>query len=211
MTIKSRWTDLGFLDKRGKRGYIYHLYRCDCGTVKAVRKENVDRGTTLSCGCYHQEVRTKHGLCGSPTWAAWKSMKQRCKGIGSSEYAKSRYFGRGITYAPRWEKFEAFLEDMGEVPEGLELDRVDTNGNYEPGNCRWTDRVMQTRNTVLLRSNNKSGYRGVSYHEQTRKWVVWIKINRVQRYLGIFDSKIHAAKAYNAEARKHEGFPLNEV
>jgi hypothetical protein len=56
------------------------------------------------------------------------------------------YGGRGIQFSAAWERFEDFLRDMGEAPAGLELDRIDNNGNYEPGNCRWTTRHVQMVN-----------------------------------------------------------------
>lgn len=77
-----------------------------------------------------------------PTYECWLSMRRRCANKG-----KARYGGRGITVCDRWNSFEAFLEDMGEKPEGKTLDRYpDGNGNYEPGNCRWATRSEQQLN-----------------------------------------------------------------
>jgi hypothetical protein len=71
-------------------------------------------------------------------------MRQRCINPNNAEY--DNWGGRGITVCVRWEKFENFLADMGEAPPGLMLDRIDNEGNYEPGNCRWTDKWTQARN-----------------------------------------------------------------
>ena len=98
--------------------------------------------------------RLKHGHTGvgyhSRTYTAWISMRKRCydpKASGHSAYAI-----KGITVCARWRNsFEAFLADMGACPDGLELDRINNNGNYEPGNCRWTTRYVQTRNTSKTR------------------------------------------------------------
>jgi hypothetical protein len=71
-------------------------------------------------------------------------MLQRCSKSTRSDWP--RYGGRGITVSARWHRFENFLADMGECPPGLSLDRINNNGNYEPGNCRWATLEQQTRN-----------------------------------------------------------------
>jgi hypothetical protein len=78
------------------------------------------------------------------TWKSWAQMKQRCQNPKAPDYA--RYGGRGIRVCERWQKFANFLVDMGSRPEGMTLDRKDTNGNYEPGNCRWATPAEQQQN-----------------------------------------------------------------
>jgi hypothetical protein len=71
-------------------------------------------------------------------------MVQRCEDTGHREFR--RYGGRGVTVCAQWHEFENFLADLGERPSGLSLDRIDGDGNYEPGNCRWADWKTQNRN-----------------------------------------------------------------
>ncbi len=80
----------------------------------------------------------------TPTYNTWINLRQRCLNPNNPNY--SRYGGRGITICDRWMTFANFLEDMGERPEGLTLERRDTNSNYEPTNCYWATRKTQSQN-----------------------------------------------------------------
>ena len=116
------------------------LCKCDCGTEKEIIMGNILSGKSRSCGCVHKT----HGLTNTSTYKIWAKMKNRC----SSEKTKSykNYGGRGIFVCERWDKFENFLEDMGERPPSLELDRINNDGPYSPDNCRWTTRKENGRN-----------------------------------------------------------------
>ena len=117
---------------------------CSCGNEVKALGGNLRRGLTKSCGCLRDENRTKHGMWGTPTYWIWHGMLDRCRNHNSESY--HNYGARGITVCDRWIEFENFLEDMGERPEGLSIDRIENSGNYEPSNCRWATQKEQGRN-----------------------------------------------------------------
>lgn len=121
---------------------------CECGIEKEYRRGNVLAGYTKSCGCYRDEqisaANGTHRLTGSRTYISWQAMKTRCN--NPDRHSSHRYKDRGITYAPRWEDFEAFYEDMGSRPADMELDRIDNNDDYYKDNCRWSTHQDNVRN-----------------------------------------------------------------
>lgn len=121
---------------------------CDCGGATQVWLSNLRSGRTSSCGCLAMEIlmarNTKHGMSESNEHQIWCGMWQRCG--NPNEICWRNYGGRGIKVHDRWRLFENFLADMGPRPPGMSLDRIDVNGNYEPGNVRWATTKTQRRN-----------------------------------------------------------------
>lgn len=124
---------------------------CSCGTRKEISAASLRSGMAKSCGCYKREVasrtRRTHGLSKKGgAYNSWLSMKVRC--LKPKSRAWPYYGGRGIKIFDGWiNSFESFLSHVGERP-GPEysLDRIDVNGNYEPGNVRWATKLEQQRN-----------------------------------------------------------------
>jgi hypothetical protein len=128
------------------------LYRCGCGATTTARERYVASGHTRSCGCLLRASKNvKHGMKGTRTYKSWASAKDRTTNPKCSIYY--RYGGAGIGLAERWHSFANFFADMGERPEGTSLDRINPNGNYEPGNCRWATARQQAINKNLLTTN----------------------------------------------------------
>lgn len=126
---------------------------CECGNKKIVTRDCLIKDKTKSCGCLFKETRLQfltHGHSSShgiqtPTYKSWGSMLQRC--LNPNNPAYYNYGGRGIRVCEQWRVFANFLKDMGEKPSAdFSIERKDNDGNYEPGNCKWSTRVEQNTN-----------------------------------------------------------------
>jgi hypothetical protein len=156
-----RWTVIAPAENKHKERHW--LCECDCGTVKDVKEYNMQRGASKSCGCFGIEqtkkANTKHGHSRNGfrtrTFSIWCLMRQRCNDTNNPAY--SDYGGRGVSVCKRWDEFETFLIDMGECPPKMTIERINNDGNYEPGNVRWATRKEQCSNR---RSNDWVEYNG---------------------------------------------------
>lgn len=139
----------------------------------------------------------QHGLSGHRIYNTWAHMIDRTSNPNCDRYHD--YGGRGITVCDRWHDITNFIEDMYQsFEEGLTLDRIDVNGNYEPANCRWATATTQQRNSRKIYKHNRSGYRGVGFKASHNKWRARIGLgSKVQKFIGYYDTPIDAAMAYD--------------
>lgn len=148
--------------------------RCECGVVKDVPARHL--WVTQSCGCLRAEIgraNKTHGGSKGKEYCSWSHAKKRCS--NPSDGAYQNYGARGIFMVPEWRSdFAAFLRDMGPCPPDHELDRINNDGPYAPGNCRWATRQQQMNNTRRTRFLEYEGRRlsladwarekGMTYH-----------------------------------------------
>jgi hypothetical protein len=141
-------------EKPSITGRRYVIARCECGNEKLVNLQSILKDKSKSCGCVGNErisnQNKSHKQSKTAEYIIWKAMKARCKNLNNKYYG-----GKGIMVCDRWiNSFTNFLVDMGKMPEGYSIDRIDSDGNYEPSNCRWADKQTQINNR---KKYNKSG------------------------------------------------------
>ena len=145
-------------------GYVTWNCICSCGNTRAIRGDSLKRGLTTSCGCLGIERRRAaaktHGLSRlsgeqAKIYRVWVEMRNRCS--NPKNPAWSYYGGRGIRVCTRWEHYDLFLVDIGPRPKGFTIERINNDGNYEPGNCKWASRAEQSCNT---RQNHRLEHNG---------------------------------------------------
>lgn len=162
------------LDETKSGRHKYYICECECGNKKSVRLDCLKSGNTKSCGCLIHEPkgdgRTKEKL-----YHVWAGIKDRCNNPNNAKYQD--YGGRGIKVYPEWNgshdyiNFKNWALNNG-YRNGLSIDRIDVNGNYEPNNCRWTTQKVQTRN---MRNNINITYKGETHVLQD--WAEILNIN----------------------------------
>lgn len=139
--------------EQGKKYRRKFLCKCDCGSETVIYLTNLRRNHTVSCGCslkeWIVENKTIHNLRKHPLYKTWAGMKFRCSNPGASHF--EHYGGRGILMCDEWKNnFQSFYDWSIKAgwEKGLEIDRIDNDGNYEPNNCRWVTHQINCQNRI---------------------------------------------------------------
>jgi len=158
-------------------------------------------------------INKRHGYYYHPLYHVWADMKSRCYNKNNSRF--NDWGGRGITVCDEWFNYPTQFISwalMSGWKQGLVLDRIDNNGNYEPNNCRFVEIIDSLHNRKLIQNNNKSGYRGVSLEKSCNKWKAQIRINSKKIHLGLFDDPMYAALEYDYHVYlQNDGRPMNFI
>lgn len=202
-------TALYRVDNRGKQ--TYWRFRCDCGNEKEINKASVISGVTKSCGCLRRKInkekgklqagktrrRYKHEDTDMTLYGVWGSMRSRCNDPNHSGY--HNYGGRGIKVCERWSDYRNFVEDMlPEYQKGLEIDRIDNNGDYEPNNCRW---VTSKQNSRVNRMVTTPDGRDLTMKQAAEEYNIPYRTLRHRIVYGGWDP----TEALETEVGKHMG------
>lgn len=196
--------NLGYLypNDKSTQKRKYGVYKCQCGNIFKSQIYNVNNGNTNSCGCYAKAKaisnNTTHGKSKTNIYRVYRGMLFRCY---SSSYKEFKYYGgAGIEVSEEWRNgFMSFYNwaIANGYKQGLSIDRINSLGNYEPTNCRWTNNTIQSRNRRLLFSSNSSGYRGVTYRKDNDKYRARITVDNKLISIGNFKTAKEAAIAYD--------------
>jgi hypothetical protein len=184
LTVISRAAD--------RNGRVQWTCICECGKEVVAGGSNLRQGKTQSCGCLVRYDQNKtHGMTNSPEYGVWSKMRRRCSDPAESSYPY--YGGRGIRVCDRWQGkdgFANFLGDMGRRPSVKhQIDRIDSDGNYEPANCRWATKTENIRN----RSNTKT----ITLNGVTKSRAEW--------------SELYGIPLYVAAKRERAGWKLEDI
>lgn len=203
--------DLGMLYPRddSPRKYRFFLVICPhCNKEFKTQARFYKKGTLASCRKCSSGIRDKsiyhrkHGLSDSPLYAVWAGIKDRCNNKNNIGYVN--YGGRGISVCQEWsgdfKKFHDWSMSQGYM-KGLDIDRIDNNGDYKPSNCRYVSRFVNMSNTRHFRKTNTTGFRGVFRYGKTKRFYSKIQMNGSQINLGVSDTAEQASKVYE-HARK---------
>ncbi len=173
--------------------------RCDCGNITIASYRLLKKGRTKSCGCRRRTHAIRHGMSRTPIYNCWAGIKQRCLDPNTVGY--HNYGGRGIKICDRWKNsFEAFYKDVKDIYDpSLTIDRIDNEGDYEPGNVRWV--------TSKENCNNTRQIVHITIEGNTKTLKEWLKIYNITEstYGGrVYERKWSPEKAITTPARECE-------
>lgn len=184
----------------------YWNCKCDCGNMTVVAVSKLTRGYTKSCGCL---LGQNHGLSNHPAYGVWIAMKYRCEHDTGRHYAS-----KGIKVCDEWLDMRNFAKwaDENGFKKGLQLDRIDNDGNYDPSNCRFISLRENSLNKNRLRVDNSTGYWGVKIVKKNEKYDSYVGYKRKIYRIGSFHTAVEAALArdlYIMTNFPEDGYPLN--
>ena len=187
--------DLGLMEyNRNKHKVRHGKYQCSyCNNIFIYATKYIH--STLSCGCVPSDYNISHGLRSHRLYNTWRHMLCRCYDPKEKQYCD--YGGRGIKACDEWKdirNFVKWVEEKSNWEEGLTLDRINTNGNYCPENCTFSDRTLQSINQ-RMQSNNTSGFVGVSWRESIQRWRARVQMYGKEKYIGQYKTLEEAVEA----------------
>lgn len=197
-----------------KDGRPQWICQCDCGHTTIVSGHNLREGITKSCGCGHKRINLKHGYLvdgkKDRLYRVWAGIKQRCSNPKNKSY--NNYGGRGIKMCSEWrESYPRFREwaYQNGYAEGLQIDRINNDGNYEPSNCRFVSPTANAQNRRVPK-NNTSGYSGIEYRPKQHDYRVVISVGGVHQHVGLYASLEEAVAARKEAELKYWGYIKTE-
>lgn len=181
----------------------FGIYKCVCGKEFKVQTDNIKSGHTKSCGCLQAKSRKEscitHGLTNHPIFDRWYAMVDRVTNPKNKAY--KNYGGRGIKVCKRWLTPQFFIDDMYPTfKEGLTIDRIDNDGDYEPSNCRWADWDTQSKNKRDIFTTNTTGSKWVTYCKSTSKYRVQV----VENGKRVLDGRFNTLEEANDYIEKYK-------
>lgn len=192
-----------------------YICQCACGSpLRSVPRQSLTKGQAKSCGCLHKEIvaakATKHGCHTERLYKVWTAIKQRC--LNPKDKAYQHYGARGVTICQEWAEnyatFRAWCMNNG-YQQGLTIERIEVNGNYEPGNISFipqSEQLSNTRRSLKNRPPMDAMHRGYSYNKRQRKWVAYCRNpDGTREHLGFHSTEEEAKQAFTTYAKEIYG------
>jgi len=203
--VYGRLTVLNYL-KKEDRIYLNKTWncQCECGNLLHVSTGHLKGGNVASCGCLKIDTYVCEHMSGNYTYSSWSAMITRCEG------SDQNYTDKGRKVCERWLEpqgrgFLNFLEDMGERPNGLTLERINNSLDYFPENCKWETVGNQCYNRDIFK-NSTSGRTGIHQRKDSGSWKCYINVKGKRISLGTYENFEDAVRAREAAELEYYGF-----